>query len=222
MLAFNHEISHKRQSRKNVGFFTASNQNEGLTRMTDFPYTSIIWLTQDKYAIVDNDDYEWLSQFKWCAAKYGKRGHLYYAKRLSNTKMHCWLIPTTQCVDHINGNGLDNRKINLRICSKGENIRNTNPRNKLGLKGVNIGRGGLFEATLQVGGRLHLGSFHNKELAAKIRDIHTIKIDPIYSRLNYILSPEEQSELWEFYEYYLTNIRRKPRNWRKLTQQGVY
>ncbi|KKM26952.1 hypothetical protein LCGC14_1579570 [marine sediment metagenome] len=85
-----------------------------------------ISLTQGMYAIVDDEDYEWLMQIKWNAMKSGKT---YYAQSWNGEKhlfIHRLVLKAkdTQMVDHINRNGLDNRKSNLRFCTKGQNAQN--------------------------------------------------------------------------------------------------
>lgn len=84
-------------------------------------------LTRGLVTIVDDEDYEWLSQWKWFADTHG------YGIRNSGTrpsrslvKMHRELLaaPRGTQVDHINGNRLDNRRENLRLCSNTENQRN--------------------------------------------------------------------------------------------------
>ncbi len=86
-------------------------------------------LSQGEVAIVDSEDYEMLSRYKWHLASRrkinyasgrirGARGKLFLMHRLiMNT-------PDGMDTDHINGDGLDNRKSNLRICSHSENMRN--------------------------------------------------------------------------------------------------
>lgn len=95
----------------------------------------IIPLTQGKSTIID-DDYGYLSKYKW----HYRHG---YAMRREQGKflyMHRIIIntPSNMFTDHINGNTLDNRKDNLRICTKSENNRNRGMgrNNKSGLKGV--------------------------------------------------------------------------------------
>jgi len=78
------------------------------------------------YAIVDSDDYEELNRYKWTA---NKKGHTFYATRNrwlnSPVSMHRCIIECEGFViDHINRNGLDNRKSNIRACTQGENCRN--------------------------------------------------------------------------------------------------
>lgn len=90
-----------------------------------------IALTQGKFAIVDDGDYEQLNQHKWCAIKSGKR---YYAMRSVWKKgksifvlMHREILNVPKGVetDHINHNGIDNRKTNLRMCNRVQNRYNT-------------------------------------------------------------------------------------------------
>ena len=90
----------------------------------------LIPLTQGKYAIVDPDDYERLSPYTWHAQKSPTN---YYAKRKVNIhgkwmhlKMHREIlkVPHDMLVDHINHNGLDNRKANLRPATKHQNMWN--------------------------------------------------------------------------------------------------
>lgn len=105
-----------------------------------------IELSQGQYAIVDDEDYDVLNQWKWCA-DYCKSGKKFYAKRTcylngkKRIRMHRFVTNTTDRnieVDHINGNSLDNRKSNLRPCSKSRNQQNRNKtiNNKSGYKGV--------------------------------------------------------------------------------------
>lgn len=128
-------------------------------------------LTQGKFAIVDDDDYEELAMFKWYAYK---APYTFYAERklrkegrrlLYPLKMHRLIMRLGEgfhvVVDHINGNGLDNRKENLRICQRSEN--NCNARryknSTTGLKCVTK-VGVKFRAVLRKNGtRFHLGYF---------------------------------------------------------------
>jgi len=90
-------------------------------------------LTQGKVALVDDQDYEELSKHKWHASKIGKS---WYATRTvgkwphqKTILMHRQLLnpsPGLEC-DHINGNGLDNRRCNLRVCTRSQNNMNRRP-----------------------------------------------------------------------------------------------
>src|SRR5215216_4921692 len=87
------------------------------------------------FALVDKKDYEKVSSYKWYL--HNKRDYAVTfkyipdkSKRLGYTTkailMHRLLLSVKrgQDIDHINGNGLDNRKENLRVCTRAENIRN--------------------------------------------------------------------------------------------------
>lgn len=96
-------------------------------------------LTRGQFTLVDDADYDWLNGFKWLA-KPGTNGKNFYAARSSERingkqseiKMHRLILGLKkndgkEC-DHIDGNGLDNRRSNLRVCSHHQNIFNTIPR----------------------------------------------------------------------------------------------
>jgi hypothetical protein len=79
--------------------------------------------------------------------------------------------------DHINHNGLDNRKTNLRICTTSQNAQNRpkDTRNISGYKGVGrcMSRGCNYEwrAEIKINGKkIHLGLFHSPEKAALAYD----------------------------------------------------
>jgi hypothetical protein len=84
-------------------------------------------LTQGKFALVDDEDFDYLSQWKWhiTARKYAARSLTLNGKK-SSIYMHRVLSKNDKRLhtDHINGDTFDNRKENLRICSAAENIRN--------------------------------------------------------------------------------------------------
>jgi len=86
----------------------------------------LIPLSRGAYAIVDLDEVRNLNLSRWSL---WSRRHLRYAKRHENGKtilMHREIMnaPPGMEVDHINGNGLDNRKSNLRLCTNTQNQQN--------------------------------------------------------------------------------------------------
>jgi len=90
-----------------------------------------IKLTRGKFAIVDDEEYEWLNKYKWYCDYKGyanraeKRSETGRQKRKSLAMSRDIMKPPDGLlVDHINHNPLDNRKINLRICTISENMRN--------------------------------------------------------------------------------------------------
>lgn len=122
-----------------------------------------ILLTQSKSSFIDNDDYELLNSYKWSF-------NGLYAVRKFNGKtwyMHWDVIGKPQKgfeVDHINGNKLDNRRSNLRICRRNENSRNKTKQknNTSGYKGVSWNRRDKkWVAYISINGKhIFLGSFN--------------------------------------------------------------
>ena len=93
-----------------------------------------IELTLGKKALVDDADYEWLSQYSWSACKgkytiYALRSGKNKAGKFINIAMHREIMQTPDglLTDHIDGNGLNNQRTNLRICSAGQNQHNSSP-----------------------------------------------------------------------------------------------
>jgi hypothetical protein len=89
-------------------------------------------LTQGQVAKVDDEDYERVSQYKWCAS-WRPHVHGFVAERKDHGKtvrMHRLIMgaQTTEQVDHINHVTLDNRRCNLRICSNAQNHYNMSKR----------------------------------------------------------------------------------------------
>lgn len=100
----------------------------------------IIKITKGKEVLVDDEDFEYLNQFKWY---FNGRYALHTTGGRKNPKkirMHVLInkTPSGYDTDHINGNGLDNRKENLRTATHAENMMNTDKwkTNTSGYKGV--------------------------------------------------------------------------------------
>jgi len=149
-----------------------------------------IKLTQNKYALVDDEDYEFLSRWKWCAHKGGRT---YYAKstQYSDGKkrtlyMHrLIMIPAPgQEIDHIDRNGLNNQKANLRVCTHKENSVNRIYRNKTGYRGIKK-HGNRWEARISFHKkRYYLGIYHTPEEAAHVYSIAAKKYYGEFACLN--------------------------------------
>lgn len=102
----------------------------------------IIPLTQGKCALVDDGDFEWLNQWKWYA--HNSHGAFYAARsvwvngRYQKTFMHRLVAgtPDDMQTDHIDRNGLNNQRANLRICIRQQNNVNIVRHNASGYRGV--------------------------------------------------------------------------------------
>ena len=102
--------------------------------------------------------------------------------------MHRLLMapPKGMLVDHIDGNGLNNRRANLRLCTRSQNRRNTRPQNaSSAFLGV-IRRGDKYLAKITHAGRTeHLGTFTDEEQAARTRDRRAKELFGEFAWLNF-------------------------------------
>lgn len=135
-----------------------------------------IKLTQGKVALVDDDLYEYLNQWKWFARK---NRIVYYAVRYPDIKMHRVVaelrgIPLGSDIDHRDGDGLNNQTYNLRASSPQQNAANRGPTcdNATGFKGVYWRRREQrWAASIKVGDKSkHLGYFDTALEAALAYD----------------------------------------------------
>ena len=136
-------------------------------------------LTSGLVAIVDDEDAAWAGQWSWHAAITRRGRDPIYARRHDGAgflKMHRALlgVGAGQIIDHINGNGLDNRRCNLRICSPVENARNrrVNRASTSGFKGVTkVPCASPWRAQIKLRSRTkYLGWFKTAEEAARAYD----------------------------------------------------
>ena len=138
-------------------------------------------LTQGKVALVDDIDYEFLNQCKWCA---NKQRNTFYAQRATRKPDGKWTtISMHQALaerlgfkhqaDHINRNGLDNQRHNLRDATTKQNNENAGLRsdNTSGYKGVSCHKdGSKWRARIFHNGKdKHLGLFDKLEDAVAAR-----------------------------------------------------
>lgn len=153
----------------------------------------IIKLTKNKETLINDEDYTYLSQFKWQLSSEG------YAQRVTSRKlgkrksiqMHREIMncSTGKEIDHINGNRLDNRKENLRICTSQQNQFNLKRRinNTSGYKGVSWHKKDKkWRARIKADNKyIFLGNFDSKNKAAKAYDTAAKQYFGEYARLNY-------------------------------------
>jgi hypothetical protein len=159
------------------GFWPGRVKRHAVTQPLDASYR-LIPLTQNLNAVVDAADYEWLSQWSWCASQSPWKKLFYAVRRvrkgenLTTASMHRLIFGGT--CDHINRNGLDNRRANLRAATPAQQMQNQSLRssNTSGFRGVSWqSRVGKWRASVHQNGKpIYLGYFTDKEQAAKIRD----------------------------------------------------
>jgi hypothetical protein len=142
----------------------------------------VIQLTQGQETHVSQEDYAFLSKWKWHAVD-GRRGRFYAARnrrvnesggsqicvhRLVATRMG---LDTSHCVDHIDGNSLNNTRSNLRAATKAQNgyNRGKSKNNKSGIKGISWDKSrSKWAVQIRADGTTrNLGRFDTKEDAAE-------------------------------------------------------
>jgi hypothetical protein len=156
----------------------------------------LITLTQGYYAIVDKEDYDELNRHSWYVWKSNRN---FYASRTDYSTgkqktilMHRQIIGLTdrkQEIDHIDHDGLNNKRSNIRVVTHAQNLHNMRPNKNSSskYKGVcwnkNLCK---WQAGIEVSQRkIHLGLFHDEEEAAKAYDKKAVELFGEYSCLNF-------------------------------------
>lgn len=165
-------------------------------------------LGHNKYALID-DQFIYLNDVSWY---YDKQGYASRNIRLQKNKyqratLHRCIMntPKNLFTDHINGNTLDNRLSNLRICSRYENARNCKQRqNKKTskFKGVyqhSSAKKWVAEITFEHKS-IYLGLFKTEQLAREAYDQASIEIHKDFSRNNNKLEILNMIEDWSNFE----------------------
>lgn len=164
--------------------------------------TKELKLTQGYVALVDEGDYEMLVRFKWSAhVKKRKDGSVLnvYAVRGERrggvshpVLLHRALLGAQRGVDidHIDGDGLNNTRGNLRVCSRSQNNHNSRlrPDNTSGYKGVawsKASRKWRAYIAISTGERRHLGLFSSAVAAAGAYDLAAMKYFGEFARTNF-------------------------------------
>lgn len=153
-------------------------------------------LTQGKFALVDDKDYEYLMQWKWYA---GKSGNVYYASRdkamdgaQKRVLMHREIVRPEESeeVDHISHDTLDNQRRNLRICTHRQNSMNRRPnKSKIASQYKGVFRPAAtrkWQASINSKGtHYHLGSFESEKNAALTYDRKAKELFGQFAWLNF-------------------------------------
>lgn len=153
-----------------------------------------IKLSQGLVAFVDDEDFRYLNKFKWHASR---SGNTFYAQRevhinghRTSLKMHRAILHDAIQVDHIDGNGLNNQRDNLRPVTNAQNCFNQRKKNGQSTskyKGVTLHkRDTRWYASIRFKGKLkHLGSFVSEIEAALAYDKAALDIFGEFARLNF-------------------------------------
>jgi hypothetical protein len=163
----------------------------------------LIPLTQGKFALVDEQDFDHLMQWKWQSIR--RPGGKFYVQRTEGPKalgqktiyMAHAILPLMAgfFVDHINTNPLDNRRENLRYATPKDNSRNRGPVAGRSIKGVFWhAHARRWRAMIRVDGKLiSLGLFKDKYEAAMAYDVRAVEEFGQFARPNFpAVAPKEQ------------------------------
>lgn len=154
-------------------------------------------ITRGKVALVDDEDYERVNQWKWYATV-RPNGNCYAARTIGGHRRHDGIIymhsfimntPSGMATDHINRNGLDNRRCNLRICTNRQNHFNRalGSTNRSGYKGVYFRKDTRKWAAMLMLNKKHvcLGTFADPHSAARAYDAAAVKYFGEFAFLNF-------------------------------------
>jgi len=153
----------------------------------------LVPLTKGRYTLIDEDSYELISNYKW---RFSKGYAISDSPRIKGVKhdikLHRLIInaPKNKDVDHINGDTLDNRKCNLRLCTpsqNGANMKKTLLKCSSEFKGVCWNkRKNFWQAYINKDyKRYALGYFENERHAAMARDIWAKELFGDFAKLNF-------------------------------------
>lgn len=149
--------------------------------------------------LVDDEDYDRVSQYKWYATI---KTNTVYAQRNSRHDerpgqprtmilLHRFIMDAQAgvMVDHVDGNGLNCCRSNMRLCGRVENGQNQrlSVRNRSGYKGVSwFSRSGKWLATIGVNGKLrYIGLYERAEDAARAYDAKAKELFGEFAQLNF-------------------------------------
>jgi hypothetical protein len=156
-----------------------------------------IKLTQGKVALVDDADYDFLNQWKWNTyldrnTYYAKRGCTIAPRKQITLMMHRLIMGVTNpkvFVDHIDHDGLNNQRSNLRISNCSQNCANRRPSKDGNSKYLGVHftpRINRWQATIVKGGKSkYIGVFKSEEDAAKAYDAEAMRIHGEFANLNF-------------------------------------
>ena len=151
-----------------------------------------IKLTKGFEALIDNKDFYILNKYQWSVRKNGNGVYAYTIVDKKHIGMHTIILPTLKCVDHKDGNGLNNQRENLREASVKDNIRNS----KISRNNTSSYKGVSYHANNKTKPhrayitcnrkRIHLGYFSDIKDAAIAYNEAAVKYFGEFARLNIV------------------------------------
>lgn len=173
---------------------------------------SLIPLTQNQFALIDNKDIDFVKDKDWFVKKekLANGSYRYYAytkiwinNKRTSISLHKFLwqkwnkkITSRYVLDHKDRNSLNNTECNLRLASRNQNGYNSNKKsnNTSGFKGVTWHKGKWYSQVTHEGKKYYIGSFLDKLEAAKAYDIKVKELHGEFAVLNF---PEETRKFVE-------------------------
>ena len=147
-------------------------------------------------AIIDDEDFDYVNKLKWHPVKNFNTGtmyfqaHVYKNGKRTSISMHRYIMKTPDgfCTDHINHNGFDNRKVNLRTCTTSQNgmNRKVSKNNTTGYKGVTFNKHSKsYKAYIKKDNKEYLiGYYKTADQAAIAYNIAAVKYFGEFARPN--------------------------------------
>ena len=170
----------------------------GSSVIQDSQQTVVLALPGGQWAKVSEGDYKKISQYAWRVARMGRTHYVYATIHHRRMYLHRLLLPVRPglTVDHVNGDGLDNRRENLRPATRAQQAMNRRPHRGHWPKGVVRFRG-KWRSRVCTGGRSTESSFHSETLAALFYDALAARRFGEFARPNFeqIVSPGRAGEL---------------------------
>jgi hypothetical protein len=145
-------------------------------------------LTRGLVAVIDEADYERISAHKWYTLTSGPRFYAITEIGGAQVLMHRFVLDYSGPldIDHIDGDELNNRRANLRVVTRAQNLWNQGPRKGKRFKGVQRVASGRYMARMMVNGeRLYFGTHATEEEAARVYDDAARKYHGEFARLNF-------------------------------------